>query len=106
MWTVRWARALVVASVGGAALLVAGCGETGGRVEAVETLARPEAASPVVVEAPAGEPAGGGEPTRRGDGNVESILEFGLFGPALPPAEGVVYETDCRFEDDPYETCL
>ncbi|MDX1643383.1 MAG: hypothetical protein R3244_03385 [Thermoanaerobaculia bacterium] len=44
---------------------------------------------------------------RRGGQGPESILEFGLFGPVVPTLESEgYYQSDCRFENDPYETCL
>ena len=83
------------------------CRESGGRVEAVEALPQSAAPSSARVEPAVGEDRSAGpEPRRRGDEDVESILEFGLFGPVLPAPEGVVYESDCRFENDPYEACL
>ena len=43
---------------------------------------------------------------RSGGEGTESILEFGLFGPVLPDVGAEGYETDCGFENAPYETCL
>jgi hypothetical protein len=43
---------------------------------------------------------------RSGGEGTESILEFGLFGPVLPDVGAEGYETDCGFENAPFETCL
>lgn len=75
-----------------------GCREAGDRIEAVEVL---PAAAPL--EQPAQAEA---EPTRRGGEGPESILEFGLFGPAVSALDAEISESDCNFENDPYETCL
>ncbi len=87
--------------------LLTGCGETGGRIEAVEALPQSPSSQSVAVDPSAADgESGGSELTRRSGERPDAILEFGLFGPVLPASEGETYETDCRFEDDPYETCL
>ena len=79
-----------------------GCRETGGGVEAVESLPRS-----IASESPNSEPVTPevADPAGNGDG-PESILEFGLFGPVVPDLGTEAYESDCNMENDPYETCL
>ncbi len=97
--------ARILATVAVLVLVTSGCGDGRG-VKAVESLPRSVAAErpgdesepPDTVEpetAEADRPSGAGP---------EALFEFGLFGPAAPSAD--TYESDCNFEDDPYETCL
>lgn len=90
-----------------AASFVWGCGGAGTELGAVQAVGR-------ATDAEASPLTGTGEATppsadriRRGGDGPASILEFGLFGPVVPTLEGEgYYQGDCRFENDPYETCL
>ena len=88
------------------AALAAGCGETSDRIEAVDALPQSGPQSQGVASTPGDWESGGGEATRRSSEGTDGILEYGLFGPVLPVSENDTYESDCRFQDDPYETCL
>ncbi len=87
-------------------VVLAGCGGAGDRIEAVDTLPQAPSQSIGVGQTTSDGESGSSELTRRGGEEPGAILEYGLFGPVLPASEGEIYETDCRFEDDPYETCL
>ncbi len=99
------------------------CGnEAAGDLEAVPTVGRaaqgrhgeggaalrtPDARVDGTLDRPAPSDSSASERIRRGGQGPESILEFGLFGPVVPTLESEgYYQSDCRFENDPYETCL
>lgn len=88
-------------------------GEAAGELGAVPTVGRAQAGGSEIGSVGANTPgpsspvAPSDDRIRRGGQGPESILEFGLFGPVVPTLESEgYYQSDCRFENDPYETCL
>lgn len=112
MWRVvhrRFVHRLGAATVLLWAVLSLACGEAANELRAVPAVARSAESGG------ASDAAGGAEgrsapradSIRRGGQGPESILEFGLFGPVVPTLDSDgYYQSDCRFENDPYETCL
>ena len=89
--------------------LLIGCDGAGGGVEAVDSVPLSLGTESAAENASAIDGAATSSPTTSSDlsvvGESRVILEFGLFGP-MPMTDAETYESDCRFEDDPYETCL
>lgn len=92
----RQALALVLLLV---SMTMTACDRVAPEVSGVENPPTGGAVSEDVERASAPELRSGGEGT-------EPILEFGLFGPVLSDVGAEGYETDCGFENAPYETCL
>ena len=96
--------ARTLATIAVLVLVTFGCRDAGPGVQAVESLPRSVAA-----EEPRDDPGPSDTVLRGGaggGGDPEPIFEFGLFGPVEPALGADIYESDCNFEDDPYETCL
>ena len=99
-------RVVSVVLVTAVAVLL-GCGGTESGVGAVESMPRSIAAEAGGAGSTGAELATNNDTATllAGDG-PQAILEFGLFGPVVPVSDSETYEADCRFDDDPYETCL